>query len=155
LGLFPDLPMAEAALRALQEADSSLQNVLIMPQILQPTPSIQDTEAKRSAGGGAIAGSVFGSMAGLLLGMMNVISPDVPHIDSAQVLIGMILAGAGVGAAGGSLIGALSGLKVPKGAAEPESAEATNYIIVAEQITPDQVIKAKALLQQQGSTLES
>lgn len=155
LGVFSNLSSAEAAVDALQKTDFPEEKLTIMPQILQPTPAMQDTEVKRSTGGGALAGTVFGSMAGLLLGVMNVVSPNDPQVDAVQVVTGMLLAGAAVGAAGGSLIGMLSGLKVPKGAADPNSDQATNYVVVAEQVTSDQVIKAKELLKQMGSTLEA
>lgn len=155
LGVFPDLPTAEVALNTLRETGFSEVNMAILPQRLEPAPEAQHTEARRSAGGAAVAGTVFGSMAGLLLGFMTIISPNGPDVDPVQGLIGITLAGAGIGAAGTSLIGMLTGSKVSKGSTQPESTEATNYVIVAEQATADQVIKAKEVLKQLGSSLDS
>jgi gas vesicle protein len=64
------------------------------------------------------------------------------------VFVGMTLAGAGVGAAGGGLIAALSGASVRKDAVETLAKPVESYIVVAEQITPEQVIQAKQILGQ-------
>lgn len=150
VGLFSDLATAEAAIRSLQESGFSENTLTLTSQALQPDPAVQDTEASRGAGGGAIAGTAFGSMAGLLLGFMSAISPGSPHIDSISTWVGIVLIGAGIGAAGGSLIGALSGAKVPKAASEQFDMDSNSesYVILLEQTNPEEVEKAKQILKQ-------
>jgi hypothetical protein len=152
LGSFPDASAAEAGMNALQQAGFDPEKLSIMSQSLEPNPPVLHTEAVRGAGGGALAGTVFGGLAGLLLGYMTAISPSLPQVGSAQVLIGMVLAGAGIGAAGGSLLGVISGARIPKSAETSEQKDRLgNYIIVAEQVTPEAVVQAKDLLKQFGS----
>jgi uncharacterized membrane protein len=151
LASFSDRFLAEAAVQTLESAGFAREHLAIVPESLNPEPAVKETEAISSAGSGAIAGTVFGCMAGLLLGFMKVAGADVDAvtgIDPLQVFIGMTLAGAGVGAAGGGLIAALSGASVRKDAVETLAKPTESYIIVAEQITPEQVIKAKQILGQ-------
>lgn len=155
LGLFPNLSAAESGRRALQEAGFPQEQLAILPQSLQPNPPFQSTEAGRSAKGGAIAGTVFGSMAGAILGYMAAASPTLNQADPTQVWIGIALAGSGIGAAAGSLIGGVSGLNVSKGSVTADSSDCPEqYVLVMEQGTSDQVIRAKQLLQELGSIVE-
>jgi hypothetical protein len=87
-----------------------------------------------------------------MLGYMTAISPSLPQVGSVQVIAGMLLAGAGIGAAGGALLGVLSGARIHKSAETSEQTDRLgNYIIVAEQITPEEVTQARDLLKQFGS----
>lgn len=146
---FPDLATAEAAKSALCQANFPEDRLIISSQALQPGLSVKDTEAGRSAGGGAMAGAVFGSMAGILLGFMSAISPNVPQMDSVQAVVATALLGSGIGAAAGSLMGALSGSAVSKAAVEPENA--AHYVILMEQTTQEEVERAKQVLQPFGN----
>ncbi len=149
LGSFPDQPTAEAALQALRTAGLSTERMIILPKILQPNPPIEATEAKRGAAGGAIAGTLFGLMVGLVLGYMAVISPQVGSAHSNEILIGVALLGSGIGAAGGSLMGGLSGFNVSKAAAEPETVSPDEqYILVAEEISAETVTEVQSILAQ-------
>jgi F0F1-type ATP synthase assembly protein I len=155
VGLFSDLATAEAAMKALQEAGFSEDNFIVTPQALQPAPAIKDTEASRSAGGGALAGTVFGIMAGVLMGFMTTITPGTPpYTDSLSTLLGMTFLGAGIGAAGGSLMGALSGSKVSKAASEQFNLDPStgSYVILMEQSVPEEVEKAKQVLKPLGQS---
>jgi uncharacterized membrane protein len=152
LASFSDRFLAEAAVQTLESAGFAREHLAIVPESISPEPAVKETEAISSAGSGAIAGTVFGCMAGLLLGFMKVAGADVnaavTGIDPLQVFVGMTLAGAGVGAAGGGLIAALSGASVRKDAVETLAKPVESYIVVAEQITPEQVIQAKQILGQ-------
>lgn len=155
LGLFPDLPSAEAAVKALQEAGFAADSLTIAPQTLQTNSPVSETEAARGAGGGAVAGTVFGIMAGMLLGFMGMISPEIPQASATQMFVGVSLAGAGIGAFGGSLLGALSGVKLNTSAVDTTGSKSSEpeYIVLAEQATPEEVARAQELLKQFGSKL--
>jgi len=60
-----------------------------------------------SAAGGAVTGSVLGGIAGFLVGISALVIPGIGPIVGAGI-IGSTLAGAGIGAATGGLIGALT-----------------------------------------------
>lgn len=156
VGLFPDLVTAEAAMKALQEAGFSEDSLILTAQALQPDPAVRDTEADRGAGGGALAGTVFGSMAALLLGFMSTISPGTsPHTEMISTLLGITFLGAGIGAAAGGLLGALSGSKVSKAASEQFGLDPSTetYVILLEQSTPEEVEKAKQILKPLGNQI--
>lgn len=156
VGLFPDLATAEAAMKALQEAGFSEDNLILTAQALQPDPAVRASEASRGAGGGALAGTVFGSMAGLLMALMSAVSPGTPpHTDALSTLVGIIILGAGIGAAAGGLLGALSGGKIPKAATEQFNLDPSNenYVILMEQSTPEEVEKAKQILKPLGNQI--
>lgn len=149
LGFFPDLPAAEAALQSLQLAGFSADCFVILPTTLRPNPPVDATEAKRGAAGGAIAGTFLGLMIGLVLGYMATISSQVGAVHPTEVLIGLALLGSGVGAAGASLMGGLSGFNVSKAAAEPETiAPDERYVLVAEEISADAIAEIKTILAQ-------
>lgn len=151
LGFFAEQSQAEQALQALQTANIAASRLAVLPQTLLPNPSFQVTEAKRSAAGGAVAGTVFGMMAGLLLGYMIVVSPYTAQNNLLEALTGMTLLGAGIGAAGGSLMAALSGATVTKAAVNPtESDPNRQYILVAEQIGAEDIDRARSIVSQFG-----
>jgi hypothetical protein len=154
IGLFGDLQTAETALNAVQEAGFSVENLSVMPQSLEPNPVIEDTEAKKSAGGGAIAGALSGAIGGLLFSYMSLNSPGTPDPQPISNAIGLVLAASGIGAAGGGLIAALSGAGVHKGAADPEYADlAHNYLVVAENTTPQDLAPIQEILRHCGSQM--
>lgn len=155
VGAFAELSQAEAGVAALQSAGFSDEHLKVMPQELEFSPPVSETKAAQGAGGGAIAGTVFGTMAGLLLGYANAISPGGVGSNVVQVLTGITLAGAGIGAVGGGLLGALSGVKVRKAPDLDQAEPPQNYLIVAEQATEDEIKQAKALLKSFGSQLEA
>jgi hypothetical protein len=155
LGSFPHLSQAEAAVDALEKAEFDKKKLSLMPKEFQPDPPVPETEADRGARGGLLAGTVFGAIAGLVMGYMTTVSPGGPAFDGLSALVGITLAGAGIGAAGGGLIGVLSGVQVGKSASELQGAnQAGEYVIVAEQMAPDEVMKAKELLKSLGGVLE-
>jgi hypothetical protein len=151
LGSFANQQQAEQALAALQAEQFAASHLAILPQSLSPNPSFYRTEARRSAAGGAMAGTVFGLMSGLLLGYMIVISPYTAQSNLLVALTGMTLLGAGIGAAGGSLIAALSGATVMQAAANPAASDPDRqYILVAEQVNPAEIDRARSIVAQFG-----
>lgn len=154
IGLFPNQETAEVALKALEEAGISTENLSLIPRTLDPNPPIRDTEAKKSAQAGAIAGALSGCLGGLILGFMSVHTPNLPDVDAARHIIGLILAGSAIGAAGGSLISGLGGVTVPKGEAEAQYAGLEqNCLIVLDGDAPENLSQIAEILRQHGSSL--
>lgn len=153
VGKFPSQQIAEEAQNALQSAGFSAEQISVEAQQeeMTPTPQISQSQAIKSAKGGAIAGTVFGSLAGFILsrGAFNFFSagPDVSS-DLLTLTIGVTLAGAGVGAAAFALIAALSGVNAPteEGMTNPQSI-AQNYLIEIRG-SEDEIEKAKEILRQ-------
>lgn len=151
VGLFADRPAAEAGLRALQETGFPNEQLSLVPQSLNPNPPIEETEAVRSAAGGALAGTMLGATVGLLLGVISMqLTPEPISMGS---LIAVVLAGSGIGAAGTSLIAGLSGASVNKAEAEPEKSRMTQGYLILAAGGQSELQQAKQILQQHGSQM--
>lgn len=140
-----DYQTAQLALSTLQKAGFPPEQFSVIPQTLDPNPSINETEAAKAAGMGATAGAVFGSLMGGLIGYGSILSTGTP--SSLSHLIGLALAGSGVGALGASILGALTGGYVRNDKNVPAST--VQYILVAD-ITPEELRLAQELLQNSG-----
>jgi hypothetical protein len=149
LAIFPDRETAEAAYSTLQEAGFAAERLSVKSQDIAPSPPVEDTEAQRSAGGGAIAGAIFGALAGLLLSVVSTQTEGTAALGPLNNLIGVVLAGSGVGAAGGSLIAALMGASVYRGETRMDYIEPVRYIISAEG-NSEELERAKAVLGEKG-----
>ena len=125
VGVFQDSAQADRAVRELKQAGFSDN------QIGYTTPN-QEAKGGTESGdggvgysggqviGGAVAGGVVGGIAGALAaGLIPGIGPIL-----AGGILAVTAAGAGLGAAGGSLIGALTGLGVPEHEAKYYEGEA-------------------------------
>jgi uncharacterized membrane protein len=157
VGMFASRDRAEAASRSLAEAGFAANQIGIDTQVLDPNPRIRDTKAAKSAGGGAIAGSLFGALVGLLLVIIS-LNPLTSIANPAVTqpwltVVGVTLAAAGVGAAGGALMAALSGLNVPKDEMGVDRDRLShNYLVTLEGAEAD-LQWAKEFLRSQGSQL--
>lgn len=149
LAIFPDRPTAEAAHNALQEAGFSAEQLSLVTQDIAPSPPVEKTEAQRSAGGGAMAGAMFGALAGLLLSVVSTQTLGTAAWGATSNLIGMVLAGSGIGAVGGSAIAALMGASVYSGESRMDYINPVRYLVLAEGTT-EELAKAKAVLEQRG-----
>lgn len=149
LAVFPDRAMAEAAHHALQNAGFSVDHLSLVAQEKAPSPPVEKTEAKRSAGGGAIAGAMFGAIAGLLLSVASTATLGTAALGPISNLIGMVLAGSAIGAAGGGVIAALMGASVYQGESGLDYIEPVRYLVFAAGST-EEVARAKEVLEQQG-----
>ncbi len=109
VGSFPNLQAAEAALNALKEANFSTEQFSVVPG----APPLADTKAKTNAKAGAITGTVLGGLVGFILGFIA-LGAGIPGFDPVPSLLGLVLAGSGVGAASMSLAAAMTGVNVRK-----------------------------------------
>ncbi len=140
-----DYQTAQLALSTLQEAGFPPKQFSVMPQALDPNSSVNETEAIKGAGVGAMTGAVLGGSMGGLIAYASTL-PTGTDLGSTH-LIGLVIAGSGVGALAISILGALTGGNVHKDQAVPASTK--QYILVAD-ITPDELGHAQALLQRNG-----
>jgi len=109
VGIFADTGRAERALNGLKDAGFTPEQVSVVAKDKQDVQEMsENTEmVANSAAGGAVAGTVLGGLAGFLVGISALVIPGIGPIVGAGI-IGSTLAGAGIGAATGGLIGALT-----------------------------------------------
>lgn len=116
VGLFHDQPSAEAAIRRLQAAGFTEEQIGVAVRDRERQDSLREstgTQAGDEAAKGAVGGGVVGGVIGLLAGVGALAIPGVGPIIAGGALAST-LAGAGIGAAAGGLIGALVGMGVPE-----------------------------------------
>jgi hypothetical protein len=125
IGVFSDRQHTEAALTALQKARFPMQQVSILakdssnhPDVLNQIKTRDAASEKAEAGSktGAVAGTVLGGLGGLLIGISTIAVPGVgPFIAAGSLgtLLATTLAGSGIGAISGEIVGAFVGLGVP------------------------------------------
>lgn len=120
VGTFPTRQDAEVALTQLRDAGFNMDKISAIAKNPQGG-DIGDVEVKSSAErahDGAETGAVMGATTGGVLGIIGSLSvlaiPGVGVATEVAVLLGNALLGSGVGAAGGSLIGALVGWGIPE-----------------------------------------
>lgn len=153
VGQFSTKQLAETAVRALEEAGFERESISLMPRSLDPDPPSEETEAVSNAGSGAIAGTVFGALVGLLLSYISLTLPNSLEVEPVRHLIGFTLIGSGFGAAAGSVIAAVTGTYVSQGVAEPERRDLREqYLVFVEGNSEDQSRARNIVEQQQGAT---
>jgi hypothetical protein len=140
-----DYQTAQSALTTLQSAGFPPEQFSLMPEELDPNPSVNETEAAKGAGIGATSGAVLGGLVGGMIALGSTLAMGSEF--STTHLIGLILAGSGVGAVAVSILGALTGANVHKG--QEVTAPIQQYVLVAD-ITQDDLIRAQTLLQEEG-----
>ncbi len=140
-----DYQTAQLALSTLQKAGFPPEQFSVIPQVLDPNSSAKETEAAKGAGVGAMTGAAFGGLAGGLIAYASTLA--VGSDSDSSHLVGLVLAGSGVGALAVSILGALTGVNVHKG--QEPSTTVGQYILIAD-ITPDELGQAQELLQENG-----
>jgi uncharacterized membrane protein len=115
VGVFDGPSHAEQALNGLKGAGFTPEQVSVVAQDKSEVKQMgenTDMVAER-AGAGAVTGTFLGGAAGFLVGISALVIPGIGPIVGAGI-IGATLAGAGIGAATGGLIGALAAQGVPE-----------------------------------------
>jgi hypothetical protein len=97
----------------------------------------RDDRAGETAKNGAIAGTAFGSVTGLLVGLGALAIPGVGPVmlaGAAATALATAASGGAIGAAAGSLVGGLVGLGIPDDLASGYSdrVAAGNYLVIVE-----------------------
>jgi len=116
VGLFADQPAAERGIQALKAAGFSDQQIGVAVRDKQQQEELTEGTGAQVAEGaakGAVGGGVLGGVVGLLAGVGALVIPGIGPIIAGGDLAST-LAGAGIGAAAGGLIGALTKMGVPE-----------------------------------------
>lgn len=154
VGTFPTRQDAEAALIELRDAGFNMEQISAIAQNPQGNEQLADVEVKSSserAKDGAETGAVMGAATGGIIGLIGSLSvlaiPGVGIATEAAVLLGNALLGGGLGAAGGSLIGALIGWGIPEEQAKyyEELLSQGSYLVLVEG-TEAEIKGAEAIL---------
>jgi hypothetical protein len=118
-GLYSDVPAAERGIRRFRDAGYPGERIGIVSRDAAAKDVADDTGARAATGAatGAVAGGVLGGVAGLLVGIGALAIPGIGPVVAGGMLAsafglggGTAVAGAGIGAAAGGLLGALTGL---------------------------------------------
>lgn len=121
VGTFPTRQDAESALISLRDAGFNMDKISAIAQDAEGNEKLANVEVKSSsqrAKDGAETGAVMGATTGGMLGLIGSLSvlaiPGVGAAAEVAILLGNALLGSGIGAAGGSLVGALIGWGIPE-----------------------------------------
>jgi uncharacterized membrane protein len=153
VGTFPTRQDAEVALTNLRDAGFDMDKISAIAENPQHD-NLADVEVKSSterakdgAGTGAFLGATTGGMLGLIGSLSVLAIPGVGIATEAAILLGNALLGSGLGAAGGSLVGALIGWGIPEEEAKyyQELLSKGSYLVLVEG-TEAEISGAKAIL---------
>ena len=154
VGTFPTRQAAEEALIELRECGFNMDCISAIAQNPPEREKLAEIEiesssqrAKDGAETGAVVGATTGGMLGLIGSLSILAIPGVGLATEAAVLLGNALIGSGLGAAGGSLVGALIGWGIPEEQARyyDELLSQGNYIVLVEG-TEAEIKGAEAIL---------
>lgn len=118
-GLYSDVASAERGVRRFRDAGYPGERIGIVSRDTAAKEVAEDTGAKAAEGAatGAVAGGVLGGLTGLLVGIGALAIPGIGPVVAGGALAsafglggGTAVAGAGIGAAAGGVLGALTNL---------------------------------------------
>jgi hypothetical protein len=154
VGSFADYQTAEAALTELKASGFTMAQVSLIGRDLdsqttdtgaKTTTNIaelgdlhsDDDRPKETAKNGAIAGTAFGSLAGLVVGVSSLAIPGVGPlilVGATATALATAATGGAIGAAAGGLVGGLVGLGIPDDRANLYGGRvaAGNYLVIVE-----------------------
>lgn len=153
VGTFPTHQEAEIALTELRDAGFNMDKVSAIAQNPQgeAMADVEVASSKERVKEGLETGAILGGTTGGMLGLIGSLSvlaiPGVGIATEAAVLLGNALLGSGIGAAGGSLAGALVGWGIPEDQAEyyQELLSQGSYVVLVEG-TEAEINGARAIL---------
>ena len=141
VGTFATRQDAEIALIELRDSGFNMDRISAIAQNPPDEQELADVEVKSSserAKDAAETGAVMGATTGGVLGLIGSLSvlaiPGVGLVTEVAVLLGNALLGSGLGAAGGSIVGALIGWGIPEEQAKyyEELLSKGEYVILVE-----------------------
>lgn len=158
IGTFANREQTEDALHELRNLEFPMDRVSVLAKNAENMEQIsgaevkdsQESQTKEGVGIGGTTGTVLGGISGLLVGLETLIIPGVgPFL--AVGTIGATLAGAGLGAAAGSLVGALTALGIPEDEAKNYSDRLSQgeYLIIVDG-SEEEIQLAASILSNQG-----
>lgn len=159
IGTFSNRREAELALSELREAGFDMNKISVIARDPEhnrvggaEVSNSSGEQAKGGAGAGAVAGTATGGIMGLIGGLGVLAIPGVGAAVEVGVVLANTLLGAGFGAAGGGLVGALIGWGIPEDQARyyDERVNVHNDYLVVVEGTEAEVRQAEAVLSSRG-----
>jgi hypothetical protein len=158
-GLFADQASAEQAIHALKAAGFTGDQIgVAMRGRTAQGVLMEEAQAAEGATAGALGGGLLGGLTGFLIGIGALAIPGFGPVVAGGVLAsafgiagGTALAGAGLGAAAGGVVGALTAVGVPEPAARHLEAgfRAGRVLVTVE--AGARVLEAMAILDRHGA----
>jgi hypothetical protein len=170
-GSFADYQTAESALTELKASGFMMDRVSLIGRDVDRRPEVtgantsqsindlgnthdHDERAGETAKSGAIAGTAFGSVTGLLVGLGALAIPGIGPVmlaGAAATALATAASGGAIGAAAGSLVGGLVGLGIPDERANVygERVAAGNYLVIVEG-SATEIDRAAGIFTQRG-----
>jgi hypothetical protein len=161
-GLFPDRARAEQAIDTLKAAGFTgdqigvaLRDRTVQGVLLEDTGTQVEEEAATT---GALGGGLLGGLTGLLIGIGALVIPGLGPVVAGGMLAtafgvagGTVVAGVGIGAAAGGVLGALAGLGMPESEAHyfETGFRAGGVLVTVE--AGARVLEAMAILDRHGA----
>jgi len=153
IGVFEDVDSATRALNALRDAGFTPEQVSVLARDSRVTREVADNTdmVAEDAGKGAIVGTILGGLAGWLIGISALAIPGIGPVVGAGI-IATTLAGAGLGAAAGGLIGALGSYGVPEedARAYEESVRQGSVLLTVHATSEAQAQQAQHIFEDRG-----
>lgn len=163
-GKFPNQAVALDTKKKLEEAGIAPEKITVETENFDPPLTLEQTKAIANLKTGAIAGGILGALIGLLV---SLIVTDFAHLRFAAFAnfetihyLSPLIAGV-VGAAGMSLMSALSGANVPNSEQDIKDTNAITdemlpkmYLLVVKG-TEEEINLARNIITQQSGTLEA
>jgi uncharacterized membrane protein len=158
VGVFPSRREAEIALRELNNAGFSMNQVSLVGKHTPGEPRIGDvtdrTMTDEGAKGGAATGAALGGLGGLLVGLGALAIPGVGPVLAGGALataLATAATGGAIGAAAGGLTGALVGLGIPDDRARfyNDRVNRGDYLVMVDG-TEDEIRRADTILSRHG-----
>jgi hypothetical protein len=164
-GLFPDIRSARAVVTELKAVGFTNKEIgLAMTNPTEnatSTETVTDTRAAEEATTGAVGGGVLGGLTGLLIAAGVVAIPGLGALLAGGVLasaLGVtgasVVAGTGLGAAAGGLVGGLIGLDISESEARHFEAGIRSGRVLVLVHTRERVEEAQAILQRHHGETE-
>lgn len=153
VAVFDDTDAAIAALNSLRDAAFTADQLSVVARDRATTREMTDNSelVSEEAGKGAIVGTLLGGLAGWLVGLSALAIPGIGPVIGAGI-IGTTLAGAGIGAAAGGLIGALGAYGIPEEDARgyEEEVRRGRVLLTVHAIDDEQAQEANAIFASAG-----
>ena len=148
IGVFYNENEAETAHNFLKEAGFAQEQLSVQSEAPTANQPVRETQAGRSAYGGAITGALFGGIVGFF---MAVVTKSLPATSVSLQLnpIALAFAGAGVGAFGFTLMAVAMGVNVPETVPNSNDEPAYKYRVLLTGNDED-LLRAAEILRQHG-----
>lgn len=152
---FSDEESVQEAQTAIEKAGLTSGQIKVQIQNFLGRTEMAETQAVKSAKGGAIAGGIFGGLTGFFFSLIASRLFEIGSMFSSpnNFIFGVTLLGSAVGAAGFGLIAALSGVNAPRDELALENNESQQRYLMVVEGNEEEVNKATEIIRQKEGKL--